>query len=224
MAKWIGVTILTLLFVFKVNAATPIVKNEFYIYDAHKKWLSSFLSNGTLTVDHVSERGYELYGPDGTEEWLDHLGVQYLRVSKSAYTKALNGLAKDYPSYEDFTEIMQRLAKKRPELATLFSLGTTPEGREIWVMKISDNVHLDEKEPEFKYISTMHGDEIVGRELLYMLIEDILDSYGKDKWITKLVNSTEIFIMPNMNPDGTASRRRGNSSWHDLNRSFPDFT
>ena len=51
----------------------------------------------------------------------------------------------------------------------MFSLGKTHEGKDIWAIKISDNPETDELEPEVKYIANMHGDEIVGRELMVLL-------------------------------------------------------
>src|SRR5690606_27488049 len=82
-----------------------------------------------------------------------------------------------------------------------------------------------ELEPEFKYIANMHGDEIVGRELMVLLLEDLTARYSEgNPEITSLINNTEIYIIPSMNPDGAESRRRGNSRWVDLNRNFPDFT
>jgi hypothetical protein len=58
-------------------------------------------------------------------------------------------------------------------IAQMFSIGKSHQGRDLWVVKISDNVQVDEVEPEFKYISSMHGDEITGRELMVFLIEDL---------------------------------------------------
>jgi hypothetical protein len=106
----------------------------------------------------------------------------------------------------------------------LFSIGKSVKGKDLWVMKISDNVDTDETEPEFKYISSMHGDEIVGRELMVNLIDEIATKYGKDKSITELVDNTEIFIMPSMNPDGSLLRQRANANGVDLNRNFPDWS
>lgn len=90
-------------------------------------------------------------------------------------------------------------------------------------MKISDNVAIDEVEPELKYISSMHGDEIVGRELMQFYIRDLLEGYGKDKRITDLVNNTELYIMPSMNPDGSLRKQRANAANYDLNRNFPNW-
>ena len=56
----------------------------------------------------------------------------------------------------------------------------------------------------------MHGDEIVGRELMVLLIEELLTRYkSQDPKVTNLINNTEIFIVPSMNPDGALNRRRG---------------
>ncbi|WP_372365086.1 DUF2817 domain-containing protein [Candidatus Uabimicrobium sp. HlEnr_7] len=127
-----------------------------------------------------------------------------------------------YHTYETLTAELQKLAADHSDIAQLHTIGKSVEGRELWVIKISDNVTENEAEPEFKYISSMHGDEVVGKELMMYLINDILNNYGKRDDITRLVNETQIWIMPSMNPDGTESHRRYNADWVDLNRNFPD--
>ena len=47
------------------------------------------------------------------------------------------------------------------------------------MLKISDNPQTDEVEPEVKLIANMHGDEIVGREIVVRLAEYIGAEYTK---------------------------------------------
>ncbi|MBM3290113.1 MAG: hypothetical protein FJY92_08185, partial [Candidatus Hydrogenedentes bacterium] len=95
------------------------------------------------------------------------------------------------------------------------------QDREIWAVKITDKPDKEENEPEFRYIATMHGDEPVGTELCLYFIDLLLTEYGSDARITDLVNTTEIWIVPLMNPDGLEAVTRFNHNGIDLNRNFP---
>ena len=67
----------------------------------------------------------------------------------------------------------------------------------------------------------MHGDEVVGRELLLQFIVYLCDNYGKSQLITSLIDNVRIHMVPTMNPDGYAKKIRGNANSIDLNRNFP---
>lgn len=61
--------------------------------------------------------------------------------------------------------------------------------------------------PEVKYIGNMHGNEVVGLEVLLYLIEHLLTS--NDSQVIDLMTRTRIWIMPSMNPDGLARAEYG---------------
>lgn len=134
-----------------------------------------------------------------------------------------------YPTYDAFITIMNQFALAFPDICSVESLGNTVNGREILMAKISDNVNIDETEPEFLYVGTMHGDETTGYICLLNLIELLLTDYGNDPRITNIVDNMEIWISPLQNPDGTYhggnntvfDARRYNANGVDLNRNFP---
>lgn len=198
------------------------IEEQVFVQKTDRSLVKLIESHPELTMDHMTNDGFELYGPKGTKAWLDSMNIAYTQESHShAHDKGDHDKLAGYPSFADITKFLKAMAKKYPKIAKLESIGKSVEGRELWVMKISDNVNVDEVEPEFKYISSMHGDEIVGRELLQFYIKDLLEGYGKDKRITDLVNNTELYIMPSMNPDGSKKKQRANANGYDLNRNFP---
>jgi len=127
-----------------------------------------------------------------------------------------------YHTNDTIASDFKALEAAYPNLAKVESLGKSVQNRDIWAIKISDNVQQDETEPEVKYVSTMHGDEVVGMEMTIMLAKLLLEQYGKDARLTGLVNDLELWLIPDMNPDGTALKRRYNANYVDLNRTFPD--
>lgn len=138
-----------------------------------------------------------------------------------------------YYNYNELTKRLQSLAQKYPHIASLSTVGQSVEGRQLWVMRITrDPDRKSLGKPKFKYVGNMHGDETVSRQVLVYLVEYLLTKYGEEERITELVNSTDIYIMPSMNPDGFEKSTEGdcsgdhggrnNAKNKDLNRSFPD--
>ncbi len=198
--------------------STVRIEEEIFVPAQTPEVIKELIQTGSVIVDHVSSEGFELYGEKGLSEYLDQKNILHFS------TKSLkNRMLADYPTHAEITKKLQAATAKLPGQMKLFSIGKSVKGKELWVVKISDNVETDEIEPEFKYISSMHGDEITGRELTTFMVEEIAEKYGKDKAITELVNNTEIFIMPSMNPDGSELRQRGNANNVDLNRNFPNW-
>ena len=179
--------------------------------------------NGTAEIwltpaqfDTLTSEGWNVrWIPDqAAEMW------KYLRTKYAGTGRTLGA----YHDYDGLTSALLSLATQYPDLCRLSSIGESVQGRDLWVMKITDNPDTEEAEPEVRYTSTMHGDEPVGMELLLDLIQLLLNNYATDARIKHLVDEEEIWIMPLMNPDGYSASppQRWNANGYDLNRNFPD--
>ncbi|GMT28354.1 hypothetical protein PFISCL1PPCAC_19651 [Pristionchus fissidentatus] len=133
--------------------------------------------------------------------------------------------------YTKMTAWLKETALAYPNITSLYSAGKSTEGRDLWVLIISDNptVH-EELEPEIKLVGNMHGNEVVGRETILYLIDVLCKNYGKNEWLSSLVDGMRIHLMPSMNPDGyergfdgdrVGYTGRENVHGIDLNRNFP---
>lgn len=166
----------------------------------------------------------------------------FLKHAKTKYTQRStidtnddlgSSIPAKHHNYEEMTSFLDELNAKYPDITHKYSIGKSVKGRELWVMVVSDQPDRHEAgEPEFKYIANMHGNEVVGRELLLNLMDVLCRQYKKSDRLTKLVDNTRMHFMPSMNPDGyEAASNDGGTDWLtgrnnannvDLNRNFPD--
>jgi hypothetical protein len=107
-----------------------------------------------------------------------------------------------YHSYKELENDLQTLERAYPELAKLFTIGTTLEQRKIYALKISDHVSLDEAEAEVLFLGCHHAREWISVEVPYLLAKYLLEHYEADAEIRRAVNDSEIWIVPLVNPDG----------------------
>jgi hypothetical protein len=107
-----------------------------------------------------------------------------------------------YHTYGEMTADLSAVAAAHPEIVSRFSIGKSYQGREIWAAKISDNVALDEDEPEVFYDGGIHADEHMTVEMTLRILHWYADGYGTDPRITNIVDSREIWIVFLVNPDG----------------------
>lgn len=159
--------------------------------------------------------------------WILIVLVSTLLVSLPA-----SGIEFKHHNYASMTDYLRRLAAKCPNIFRLGSIGKSVQGRQLWVMRVTDHPDIFEPgEPRFKYVGNMHGNEVVGREILLYLLDILCEEYGHNSTLTRLVDTVDIRIMPSLNPDGyerssphACGERRGRTNAHnvDLNRNFPD--
>ncbi|XP_073284773.1 carboxypeptidase SOL1 isoform X1 [Primulina huaijiensis] len=145
-----------------------------------------------------------------------------LSITEEEYIQKLEELAQGYMSNSDLEKAMKELNHRCSNISRIYSVGKSVLGVPLWVLEFSDRPGQREAEPAFKFIGNVHGNEPVGRELLLRLGSWICDNYMNDPLATLIVENVHLHLLPSMNPDGFALRRRGNANNIDLNRDFPD--
>ncbi|WP_018351482.1 M14 family zinc carboxypeptidase [Longispora albida] len=107
-----------------------------------------------------------------------------------------------YHDYAEMTTVINNLAAAKPSIFRKMSLGTSHEGRDLFLIKISDNVATDEDEPEIVFNAHQHAREHLTVEMAIYIMKMLTDGYGTDTRITNLINTREFWIIPDVNPDG----------------------
>ena len=112
---------------------------------------------------------------------------------------------RDYPTIRD---MLYTAESDHPDIVQILDIGDSWEKtqglaeRDILAVKISDNVQVDEDEPEVLILALHHAREWPGSEIAMQLVENLTDQYGLDSRISWLVDNRETWIVPVVNPDG----------------------
>lgn len=108
-----------------------------------------------------------------------------------------------YHTYEEVVDELVSIENDYPYITKLDSIGvSTTNDLIIWALKISDNPMDEEDEPAILYNGIHHANELMGAEICMYMIDSLVRGYGSDPQITAWVDSTEIWIVPIVNPDG----------------------
>jgi carboxypeptidase T len=117
-----------------------------------------------------------------------------------------------YHTYQEMTDLLHSLQVNHSDIMSLTSLGKTYEGRDIWMVKLSDYVDQEEPEPGVLFMGAHHGNEKPGYEVCLFFIQYIVDHYtnASTPEVRAAVDSTQIYLIPMVNPDGVEANTRKN--------------
>lgn len=178
-------------------------------------------------MDELDMEGipYETRIPDMTDYYQSRMEPSMDMGGWRTYDMIYAALESLHTEYPDFVS--------EPE-----SIGVGWDGHVQWVVKISDNVNVDEDEPEVLIAGGIHAREVIAPEVVLSFAEWLVESYELNEISTHLVNHREIWVFPLINPDGyyynqliepsgggmwRKNRRDNGDGTHgvDLNRNFP---
>jgi hypothetical protein len=108
-----------------------------------------------------------------------------------------------YHTFNEVAHELDSIALHYPQITLLDTIGySTTDSMPIFAMKISDNVEVNEDEPEILYVALHHAEELLGLEVCMYMIDELVTNYQLDSTITYWVDEREIWFVPLLNPEG----------------------
>jgi len=107
-----------------------------------------------------------------------------------------------------YSEVMQEIDSMvllYPNLITArapISTFTTSEGRSLYWVRMSDNPNTNEAEPEILYDAIHHAREPMSIQQLVYYMWYMLENYATNTEVQAILNNTELYFVPFVNPDG----------------------
>lgn len=162
-----------------------------------------------IATDEENTRGYhvDVY----KHEWWGWGKKWTLRNSYPPRLRVFFTEAIRWTYYHSYAEIESGLRSLESSgIAKVESIGVSVEGRQIWAIKISDDPSIDdEDEPDILFVGLHHAREWISAEVPYYLAVNLVQNYHSDSTIKMLIDNSEIWIVPVLNPDGLEYSQAG---------------
>jgi murein tripeptide amidase MpaA len=110
-----------------------------------------------------------------------------------------------YFNNEDLDDLLREWQKTYPKLVSVRSIGQSYEKRPIWLLILTNqDSGPDIEKPAVWIDANIHATEITGTTTALTIAHSLLDGYGRDARITRLMDTSVYYILPRVNPDGAA--------------------
>ena len=108
-----------------------------------------------------------------------------------------------YHSYGALTQALREVVNEHTDLASLVSIGTTLEGRSVWVVEIgAGGQTARNNRPAILISANFEGDYLWGSELALFIVDYLLTHYNTDENVKHQLDTHTFYIVPRVNPDG----------------------
>jgi len=105
--------------------------------------------------------------------------------------------------YAELTTILKAFAAENPKLVAIESIGRSHEGRDIWVLTVTNTATGPASEkPAFWVDGNIHATEVAASTANLYFLQMLVTQYGKDADVTRALDTRAIYLCPRINPDG----------------------
>lgn len=108
-----------------------------------------------------------------------------------------------YHDHEAMTAHLRALVAAYPRLARMSSVARSFQGRDVWLIEITnpDTGPALEK-PGYYIDAQIHAEEHATSATALYAVWYLLENYGHDEQVTRLLDQQVFYILPRINPDG----------------------
>jgi len=108
-----------------------------------------------------------------------------------------------YYNHAAIGEIGRRLQAAHPNTCRLSSIGKSHQGRDLWLITVTDFTRGSDTEKPAMYIDgNIHSNEVQGTEFALYTAWYLCEMKGQNAWIDSLLAERTLYIVPTINPDG----------------------
>lgn len=108
-----------------------------------------------------------------------------------------------YPRYDELTAWLDGFADRFPNLVRTTSIGQSYEGRDIWLLTVTNHERGEPSEKPALWIDgNIHASEVTASVAIVHLIDTLTAGYGNDEHITRALDTRTFYLVPRVNPDG----------------------
>lgn len=179
--------------------ADPDAPRTYVVRGVSTKEQRTAIAQTGAAIDHIDANEIEVTATPREVKEIEKLGFA---VEETAHVLDFPPADSAYHNYSEMVAVINSYANAYPNIIQKFSIGKSYENRDLWAVKISDNVGVDENEPEVLFVGLHHAREHLTVEQALYVLRLLADNYGSDSRITNIVNSRETYIVFNLNPDG----------------------
>lgn len=109
-----------------------------------------------------------------------------------------------YHDYAELTQILKTLEATYPDLCRLESIGKSHEGRDIWMLEVTNRKTAEGKDKPAVYAdANTHAGEVTGCEVILYTIKMLVEGYGTDPQITRILDTRTFYFIPRITVDGS---------------------
>ena len=113
-----------------------------------------------------------------------------------------------YPRYDELTEWLHGFATDHPDLVRVDSIGRSYEGREIWLLTVTNHATGDPAEKPAIWIDgNIHASEVTASVAIVHLVDRLTSGHGTDERVTRALDTRTFYLVPRVNPDGAELAR-----------------